>query len=93
MLFRSFLTVGIEMRVTVNRDDDKQGHLAERLLTVVERVVMQNPTWGRLAIDTNFKDNELDMQSYVDKSVQGVLFVEIYYRHHHGDPRNPDPSQ
>jgi hypothetical protein len=87
-----FLTVGIEMRVTVNRDDDKPGHLAERLLFVVERVVMQNCTWGGLAIDTNFKNNELGMQSYVDKTVDGVLWIEIHYRHQQGDPRDPDPS-
>jgi hypothetical protein len=86
------LTVGIEMRVTVNRDDDKPGHLAERLLSVVERVVMQNCTWGGLAIDTNFKNNELGMQSYVDKTVDGVLWIEIHYRHQQGDPRDPDPS-
>lgn len=88
-----WLTVGLEYRVTVNRGDEKPGVMAERMLTVVERVVLKNQTWDGLAIDTEFQDNENDMTDYDDKSVQGVLFVLIHYRHSHLDPRDmkPDP--
>jgi hypothetical protein len=88
-----WLTVGFQFRVTVNRGDEKPGVMAERLLTVVERVVLANPTWGGLAIDTRLQSNENDMVDYGDKSVQGALFAEVHYRHSHLDPRDmrPDP--
>lgn len=88
-----WLTVGIEYRVTVNRGDEKPGIMAERLLTLVERVVLKDQTWDGLAIDTEFTDNETDMTDYDDKSVQGALFVVVHYRHSHLDPRDgkPDP--
>lgn len=88
-----WLTIGIEYRVTVNRGDEKPGVMAERMLTVVERVILQNTTWEGLAIDTELDNNEVDMTDYDDKSVQGVLFVTVHYRHSHQDPRDgrPDP--
>lgn len=87
-----WLTVGIEYRVTVNRGDEKPGVLAERLLTVVEAVVLDNVTWGGKAIDTKLQANELDMIDYGDKSVSGALFVVVHYRHSHLDPRDPMPD-
>lgn len=87
-----FLTVGIEFRVTVNRDDPSPGNLAEQVLTVIEQVVLRNGTWGGLAIDTDFRNNEVDMTTYGDRTVMGVVWVEIQYRHAHGDPTNPNPD-
>ena len=87
-----FLRVAIEFRVTVNRDDEAPGELAEQLLTVIERVVIKNGTWGDLALATELSNSEIDMTTYSDRSVAGVLFVEIQYRHSHLDPRNPDPD-
>ena len=84
--------VVIEFRVTVNRDDPAPGQLAEQVLTVIERVVIANRDWGGLAVETKFQDNEIDMTTYGDKTVMGVLWVEVQYRHHHLDPRNPNPG-
>lgn len=88
-----WLTIGIEYRVTVNRGDEKPGIMAERMLTVLERVILTNQTWNGLAIDTELDNNEVDMTDYDDKSVQGVLFITVHYRHMHQDPRDgrPDP--
>ena len=84
------LQVGIEFRVTVNRGDEKPGDLAERLLTMIERIILLNQTWGGIAIDTNLSNNEVDIQTYADKSAQGVLFVEVMYRHSHESPVDPN---
>lgn len=86
------LSVGIEYRVTVNRGDDKSGVMAENLLTVLERVVLNNTTWDGLALDTELDNNEVDMSDYNDKSVQGVLFITVKYRHQHLDPRDDRPD-
>lgn len=87
-----FLRVALEYRVTVNRDDAAPGVLAEQVLTVVERVVTDNQTWGDIALTTEFVNNETDMTTYGDRTVMGVLFIEVQYRHAHGDPRNPNPD-
>lgn len=87
-----FLRVGLEFRVTVNQGDDDPALMAEDLLTVIERVVSGNKTWDELAIETRLQDNEVDMTTYGDKTVMGVLFVEVQYRHGHLDPRNPLPD-
>lgn len=87
-----FLQVGIEFRVTVNKGDDPPGELFEQLLTVVERVVQGNRTWGGLAIDTQFDNNEQDMVTYGARSILGVLYATIQYRHSHQDSRDPQPA-
>lgn len=86
------LTVALEFRVTVNRGDARPGVMYERLLGLVERVVLNNETWGGLAIKTELKNSDQDLASYEDKSVTGVLIVEVFYRHGTDDPRNPAPS-
>ncbi|MCL4743841.1 MAG: hypothetical protein KJZ83_00350 [Burkholderiaceae bacterium] len=87
-----FLRVAIEFRVTVNRGDPAPGNLAEQVLSVIEHVVLANTKWGGLAIDTGLQNNETDMTTYEDRTVVGVLWVEVQYRHHHADPHNPNPS-
>jgi len=86
------LDVAIEFRITVNRTDPDPGELAETVLTVVEQVVAKNRTWGGLALDTDYKTSELDMTTYDDKTIMGVLWVTVHYRHAHGDPTDPNPS-
>lgn len=87
-----FLQVGIEFRVTVNRDDNKPGDMIERLLTVVENVVLRNRQWNGLAIDTTLLNSDIDLSTYNDKSASGVLFVQVHYRHGTDDNRNIDPT-
>ncbi|MEJ6846747.1 hypothetical protein V3589_11080 [Sinorhizobium fredii] len=89
---QSTLQVGIEFRITVNRGDAKPGVLAEELLTVVKRVLIDNRTWGGRAIDTKITGAEIDMTTYGDRTIMGVCFCEVLYRHSHLDPRNPNPD-
>ena len=51
-------TVGIEFRITVNRDDDRPAVVAEEVLTVIKRVLTNNRSWGGLAVDTKRTGNE-----------------------------------
>lgn len=82
--------IGIEFRATRNKGDDAPVIVGERLLGVVKRAIMMDPTWGGLAIDTNLDGNEIDLISYEDKTIAGVQFLEVKYRHDHRDPRTAD---
>jgi len=86
-----FLTVNIEFRVTVNRDDPDPGILAEQVLTVVKRLMMADRTWGGIAIDTKVTNSEIDLTTYADKSVMGVCVCQVQYRYNAADPRNASP--
>ena len=86
------LAVHIEFRVTVNQGDSKPGVVAEQVLTVVKRVVDVDRTWGGLAIDTKRIGTEIDLTSYDDKSVMGVLMLDVLYRHADSDVRSAQPD-
>jgi hypothetical protein len=86
------LNIAIEFRVTVNRTDEDPGLMAEELLATVERIVLKDTTWNGLAIETKLAGNEIDMTTYADRSVMGVLFIQVSYRHALSDPRDPTPS-
>jgi hypothetical protein len=87
-----FLTVNVEFRVTVNRDDHAPGVLIEELLTVVKRKLTEDRTWGGLAIDTKAIGSEIDLITYADRSAVGVCVAEVQYRHSHLDLRDPKPN-
>ena len=52
-----------------------------------KRVIMENKGWGGLALDTQMAGNEIDLTSYGARTVMGVQFIEIHYRHNRRDPR------
>ena len=87
-----FMTVNLEFRVTVNRDDLDPGVMIEQLLTVIKRFVGNNRQWGNLAIDTKVVGSEVDLITYADRSALGVCVCEVQYRYNYNDPRNPLPS-
>jgi hypothetical protein len=87
-----FLPVDIEFRVTVNRGDDPPAVMAETVLTPIQMVLYNNKTLGGIAIDGYELGNEIDLTSYADKSVQGVVNWEVQYRHRHLDVTDPNPS-
>lgn len=84
--------IAIEFRVTKNRGDDDPQIMAEQCLTVLKRVVLVNKQWDDLAIDSELVDSETDLTSYGDRSINGVLFFSVKYRHSQFDPRDPNPS-
>lgn len=86
-----FLRVSLEFRVTANRGDPDPGELFEQCITVMERVVQQNRTWGGLAIDTDLEDSDSNLITWVDRSVYGMLMMTVHFRHATNDSRNPAP--
>lgn len=87
-----FLTVNVEFRVTINRDDDVPGTMIEQALTVVKRAVTADRTWGGIAIDTKVTGSEIDLETYADRSAVGVCQLAVQYRYSHLDPRDPNPG-
>jgi len=87
-----FLTLNVEFRVTVNRDDAAPGDLIEQVLTVVKRRMTEDRTWGGLAIDTKVIGSEIDLITYADRSAVGVCVCQLQYRYSYTDPRSPKPA-
>lgn len=88
----SKLTVNMEIRVTVNRDDDPPGVAIEEAITVVKRGLVADRTWGGLALDTKVTEDEADLVTYADRSAVAVVVVEILYRYSYTDPRSTKPA-
>jgi len=88
----NLLTINVEFRVTVNRDDDAPGVMIENALTVVQRALTEDRTWGGLALDTKLVGNEIDLVTYADRSAMGVCVCTVQYRHAYSDPRDSNPE-
>ena len=87
-----FMTVNVEFRVTVNKDDAAPGKMIEQALTVVVRALTADRTWGGIAIDTKVQSNEVDLITYADRSAMGVCTCVVQFRYSHLDPRDPNPD-
>lgn len=84
--------IGIEFRVTKNQGDPEPQIMAEQCLSVLKRLVLKNKTWDNLVCDTQLVQSQIDLVSYSDRSIVGVLFIRVEYRHGQSDPRDPAPS-
>jgi hypothetical protein len=87
-----FLTLNVEFRITHNQGDAEPGVLAEQALTVIKRGLTVDRTWGGIAIDTKITNSEVDLITYADRAVVGVVVASIQYRYGYDDPRNPYPT-
>lgn len=83
-----FMTVNLELRITVNKGDNPPGQMIEELITVVKRVVGDNRQWGGLAIDSKIVGTEVDLETYWDRSALAVVKCEVQYRYSSNDPRS-----
>lgn len=81
------LQLSIEFQATSNQGGPKPALLAELVLTAIQRAIHADTTLGGTVVDTQEVGNEIDLETYGDKSVVGVVFVEMKYRHFHSDPR------
>lgn len=88
-LLEAIFSVAVEFRVVKNANDEKPAILAEQMLAVVQRIIAVNRTMGGLAVDTLETGNEIDLTSYADRSVMGVVFLEVRYRHAFNDVTDP----
>ncbi|MDR3739018.1 MAG: hypothetical protein P4L40_08350 [Terracidiphilus sp.] len=87
-----FLKVDVEFRVTANRGDAKPGILGERALGVVKQVLLDDRQLSGQAIDTKITGSEVDLQTYTDRSIVGVVHFEVQYRTSHSDVYSQTPS-
>ena len=88
----AFLTLNVEVRVTVNSDDDPPGQMIEQAMTVVVRQLTADRTWGGIAIDTKVANLEVDLITWADRSAFGVVVATVQFRYSHLDPRDPNPD-
>lgn len=83
------LPVAIEFQRVRQKDEGEPGPLAEEMLTVAQRVMLTSKLGlPEIVIDVVETGNEIDIESFQDKAVAGVLYVDISYRHAHNDPRS-----
>lgn len=82
----------IEWRITRNQKDPDPGILAELMLCEVQRVVLSDLDLGGLCIDIMEIGNQVDMDTYADRSIYGVVECTILYRHRLQDPRSDQPG-
>jgi hypothetical protein len=80
------LPLMIEFRLTVNRGDGEPAEIVERLLGEIQRRIHEDTHLGGLAEDLRETGNETDLDTYQDKYVQGVVMLELHYRHYTDDP-------
>lgn len=78
--------LAIEFRVNVQTSQGDPADVAEDVLGMVQLAIGLDRTFGGVVIDTKEVANELDSETYGDKSVVGVVFYEVKYRHMRDDP-------
>jgi hypothetical protein len=66
--------------------------LAEQVLTQIQQCIYADKTMGGLAVDTVEIGNEIDLDTYGDDTVVGVMYIRVNYRHSHKDVTNPYPE-
>ena len=81
------LPVTIEFRMTIDRGDKRPLVEAERVLGEIQRRIAEDRTLGGLAIDVRETGNDVDLDTYADKAIEGAVFLEVRYRHGTDDPR------
>lgn len=74
------LSVDIEFRQTINQGDPEPGLAVEMLLAQVQQIIMDNETLDGEAISFQEVGNEIDITTYSDKTVRGVVRCELQYR-------------
>lgn len=96
-LYNVRLPFAVEFHFTRNKGEDKPGEIAEGVLTIVQNVLHANkrlvfPPDGPIVIDINETGNEVDIDTYGDKSVAGVVEWVVIYRHSEHDVTDPNPG-
>ncbi len=87
------LEVGVEFRIAVQKlDDEEPGIFAERMLGVVQQIMYDDTDFGGLILMHNETGSSVEMDTYADKNVVGVVNFEIRYRHAHNNVYDPNPT-
>ena len=87
---RHTLEVDIELRLNWDTADvDQPGVVAEKFLGHVKKALAQDYSLGGLAISFLEVGNEVQLDNWLDKTIQAVMFCELKYRHAVLDPAVP----
>lgn len=97
--FRARLNLELRFRAlagqVLSRGEDPSD-LARTILLNLERRIMEDIHLGeggsalatdKLADQVIILGDEIDVESFQDKRIEGALFVEVLYKHSHGNPR------
>jgi hypothetical protein len=57
------------------------------VLGEIQRRIREDRTLGGLALDVRETGNDLDLDTYADKAIEGAVFLEVRYRHATDNPR------
>jgi hypothetical protein len=89
----AMFSVAIEFSFTINRDDDdKPGVIAEQLLGIVQQVLYDDDALGGKVLKFDEKGSELDLLTYQDRSLRGVLHIDVHYRHNYSNVYSTNPA-
>ena len=87
------LPIAIEFQRVRQKDESTPGELAEETLTLVQRVINEASNGGHntlgldFVIDVSETGNHIDLDSFADKAILGVLYIDVHYRHARYDTR------
>lgn len=81
------LRVTVEFLAVANKGEDSYA-VAEKVLLQVQRTMEADTTLGGLVVDVEEAWNDLDLETYGDRTVAGAVAYDVKYRHRYKDPRN-----
>jgi hypothetical protein len=84
--FHVNLSVTIEFWMLLNRNEDPST-CANRLLLNIQRRLREDITLGGLVLNVEERANNLDVDSWADKQIEGAMFINVLYKHAQDDPR------
>jgi hypothetical protein len=88
-LTECILPVVVEFQITWNAGDPVPQELAENALADIQRKLKEDIYCAGNAIDLRETGNEINLNLYSDKSIDGWVKYDLLYRHNTGDPRSP----
>lgn len=80
------LPVELEFRVLLDSQDEPAECLNEVLLNI-QRKIREDISLGELVVDVRELGNTHIVESFLDRKVEGSVFIEIQYHHDEADPR------
>jgi hypothetical protein len=84
--------VAVEFAVVKQKADEEPGILAERVLAVVQQIIYDDRSLGDLAIDVTEIGSTVDLTTYSDSSIRGVVQWRIQYRHSQNNVYTDQPT-
>lgn len=93
-IVNALMTVAIEFRLVRQREDAEFSSvvLGERMLGVVQQVMLDDMNLGGLVVQFTETSNAVDAETYDDRTISGVVEWNILYRHANRNVYDPNPT-